>query len=293
MMHKIVKVELKRAVALHAYQLAHQIEVARLTVGREAHDFAFVAILGKAQPLTHGGVEDAERVRKIDLVLHLELIIRAGAPHGRDEIARAIHREDRRVFEGRDKKRGRHMRPVMFDIVIIRLEFAHAQMPGKFVLERADLHRVLQTVAHEVEAGTLAEGEQRRLQQIGFRVAADADVIEVIGGDAGDAQHIADRLHGEARPVFRAVEAFFFDCGDELAVLNEAGRRAAVIRVDSENIHHESYEVRMTKRGSLYEGNGIGDRLSEQAEIAPRQTESGHVRTENHAILKGTEKHGG
>ena len=39
------------------------------------------------------------------------------APHGRDEIAEAVERQQRGALEGRDEKRARQMRLVMLDVV--------------------------------------------------------------------------------------------------------------------------------------------------------------------------------
>ena len=185
-MDEVVEVELERAVALDADELVHRVQVFRRAVGRKPHDLALVAVLGEAEPLADRRVEDAERVREVDLAGDVELVALARAPHGRDEVARAIDREDRRLVVGRDEEGARHVRAVMLDVVELRLEAGSVEIEvfGELGFERADLHGVAQAVAHHVERRAGAEGEQRRLHQIGFGVAADADVIEVGGGDA-------------------------------------------------------------------------------------------------------------
>ena len=55
--------------------------------------------------------------------------------------------------------------------------------------------------------------------------------------DTGFLQAITDRRRGKARGVFHAIEALFFDGGNQLAVANEGGRSVAVVRIDPENVH--------------------------------------------------------
>jgi hypothetical protein len=37
--------------------------------------------------------------------------------------------------------------------------------------------------------------------------------------------------------VFDSIEAFFFDGGDELSILDKCGGGIAVVRIDSEDVH--------------------------------------------------------
>ena len=59
-----VEVQCKGAVRLQLHDLAHLGQEIGLAVGRQSHDLVFVAVIGKAQVLREGLVEDTERVGK-------------------------------------------------------------------------------------------------------------------------------------------------------------------------------------------------------------------------------------
>lgn len=181
-------------------------------------------------------------MRELDFSRDFDLIPLARPPHRRHEIPRAIHREDRRIVVRRDEEGACHVRAVVFDVVELRAErrFGQVQVLGELRFERADFHRVAQAIPHQRQARTAAEGEQRRLHQVGFGVARDADMVEVGGGDIRLGEHVVDSFDGEARPVFDPVESFFFGGGDQDAVADQAGGRAAVICINAEDVHRES-----------------------------------------------------
>lgn len=72
------------------------------------------------------------------------------------------------------------------------------------------------------------------------RIARDADVVDILEPDTRRVQAVTDRLLGKTGAVFDAIEAFFFDRGDQSAVFDDCRRSIAVIRVDTENVHRES-----------------------------------------------------
>ena len=49
-------------------------------------------------------------------------------------------------------------------------------------------------------------------------------------------QAVADRFAGEAAPVLDAAEALLLDGGDQVAVLDQAGRGIGVIGVEAEDV---------------------------------------------------------
>ncbi len=52
-----------------------------------------------------------------------------------------------------------------------------------------------------------------------------------------------DRLSRESGPVFDAIEAFFFNGGDQLSVNDQSRGRIAMKGVDTENIHREGIRL--------------------------------------------------
>ena len=72
---------------------------------------------------------------------------------------------------------------------------------------------------------------------MGGGVAQNAYVFNFFNRDTGRAQTIFDRLRGKSGAVLDAIEALFFDRGDELAVLDERGGRITVICIDAEDVH--------------------------------------------------------
>lgn len=51
---------------------------------------------------------------------------------------------------------------------------------------------------------------------------------------------VADRVLGKTGAVLDAIEAFFFDRGDQSAVFDDCRCSIAVIRVDAEDVHRDS-----------------------------------------------------
>src|ERR1044071_5745078 len=114
-MPEILQVESIRSARLEPDDAAHRIEMRRLSVRREAHDFVLVAVMRKAQILGQRLIEDAERMRKKDLAVDGKRWSGACAPRAAGEIPEAVHRDDGRLAKGRDVKRRGQMRHVVFD----------------------------------------------------------------------------------------------------------------------------------------------------------------------------------
>ena len=55
--------------------------------------------------------------------------------------------------------------------------------------------------------------------------------------DSGFLEAILNRLDGQAGGVLYAIEAFLFDCGEQLAVGDDRGLRVGVVGVDAEDDH--------------------------------------------------------
>ena len=81
----------------------------------------------KAEVLRQRLVEDAERMREVDLVLDLDLRAAADAPGRAGEVAEAVHRDDDRLVERRDVEGRRQVRQVVLDL----MHLAAKRSPGK------------------------------------------------------------------------------------------------------------------------------------------------------------------
>ena len=116
--------ELERTVARAGGRGVHQVHVARLPVRRQAHDLALVAVLVETQPLADRGVEDAQRMREIDLA---ELFSGCSLPTPHMVLTKSpMPSTDRMAAspKGRDEERAGHVRAVVLDVMEGRLELA-------------------------------------------------------------------------------------------------------------------------------------------------------------------------
>ncbi len=114
---KVIEVQTKLAALFRANDMAKFVDESRLTVRRKPHHLAFIAVMRKAQKLRRGRVNDAGRMRILNLAQHLDRVPFPVRPHRRDEIAEAVDRQQRRTFEWRNKEATREMRAVMLDVV--------------------------------------------------------------------------------------------------------------------------------------------------------------------------------
>ena len=98
-------------------ELAHGIEVGRLTVWSEPHDLVLVAVVRKAEILRERLVEYPERVRKIHPLRCRKIAPSRKTPSRAGKIAKTVNRYGHGLLEGRHVKGGGQMREVMLDPV--------------------------------------------------------------------------------------------------------------------------------------------------------------------------------
>ena len=207
-------------------------------VGSEAHHFVLIAEFPEANVLGERGVIHAERMRESDFAERRHARTFAERPHGTGEIAEAVGGKDGGAFERRDEIGAGEMRSVMFDAVELRADFFCRSFEGcgeVFVNSREAFHHA---GAIECELRH-AHCETKFGAQARPGIARDGDVVHFGEFYAGLIQAILDRAHGEASGVFHAVEALFFDGGDESAVGDNRGGGVGVVRVDAQDDHHE------------------------------------------------------
>src|SRR5438552_18252032 len=114
---EIIEIEREAAVLSQRDDLARRVPARRRAVGRQAHDLVFVTVIGKAEILGQGLVEDAERVREMHPALDADLRPATDPPGGAGKVAQTIDRNDNRLVEGRDVECRGQMREMMLDRV--------------------------------------------------------------------------------------------------------------------------------------------------------------------------------
>src|SRR5262245_16933315 len=98
-MTKVVEIQTKLPVLFGANDFAKLVNESWLAVRCQAHDFSFVAVMRKTEKLRGCGVNDAGRVRILDLAQNVDRVSFTERPHRRDEIAKTIDRQQRGVLE--------------------------------------------------------------------------------------------------------------------------------------------------------------------------------------------------
>src|SRR5215218_4555145 len=98
-MAKVVEVQTKPSVLFGANDLAKLVHESRLPVRRKTHHLSFVAVMRKTEKLCGSSVDNSGRVGILDLAQHLNRVPFTECPHRRDEIAKAVDRQQRRTFK--------------------------------------------------------------------------------------------------------------------------------------------------------------------------------------------------
>src|SRR5690606_1166399 len=96
---------------------------------------------------------------------------------------------------------------------------------------------VLQARQHERGIGAAREQIEELAPKMRIAVLVERDVVDIRQRDAGLLQAISDRLRGKASPMLEPAKTFFLGGRDQLAVLDEGGRRIAVKGVEAEDDH--------------------------------------------------------
>jgi len=211
--------------------VADLLEEARLAVSGESHHFVLVAILGESEELGEGGVEEAEGVREADGAAHVDVIAAADDPHDAAEVAEAIDGDDGGLIERRTEEGAGEVGAVMLDEMDFGMAIGEAG--GEEVGGDAGNADGVAGAGGGARPVLRAGGDAEELVgEVGTRVARDGDMV---GDSAVEAS--AGGEEGEAGPVFGAVEALFFEGGEEGAVGEEGGGGVAVEGVKAENFH--------------------------------------------------------
>ena len=163
----------------------------------------------------------------------------ADGPHRAGEIAEPVGRENRGAVERRDEIRAGHVGRVVLDAMksaqrifsgaTSKADARSSRMPAKRFITRSAVERKPRH-AHGV-AEFRAEARPR--------IARHGDVIHFRQFCARRVQAKLDSARRKSRGVFHAVQALFFDGGNEAAVDDDRRGSVRVIRVDPKNDHLE------------------------------------------------------
>ena len=178
---EVRQVEAERSVVLQVDQmLPDPVGVARLAVRREAHQLVLARVDAEPREVGERGIEEAERVRKADLVRQLDAVAASRAVGRRGPLADAVHRQDRRLLERRREERAGGV-----GFVMLREDDRLAVAPAQ---PTRDLARQAELLARPggSEPDELPE-PARRVGEVGFqqavelqeRLLVEADGIEV------------------------------------------------------------------------------------------------------------------
>ena len=149
---EIGKIETERTVLLHVDQLVeNRLREARPAIRRKAHDLVLAGIDLEPGVIGEGGIEQAERMRKLDLAIERDGPAASHARRCRRPLADPVHGQDRRFREWRRIEGARRMALVMFgkkqavgpfDIGRVLLQFIDEKLPKKQLFLQPQRHRL-------------------------------------------------------------------------------------------------------------------------------------------------------
>src|SRR5450755_1280261 len=126
-----------------------------LAVRRQAHHFAFIAILAVTDEFANHGVETAQRMRKEHTVENFDLIAFAPRHHRRNKIARAVVAEPSGLFPRRAVVRAGDVGDVVLEVMLLKTKLRGIDIQG---LQQKGAH-----IAH----GFFALAKTNKVQNLG------------------------------------------------------------------------------------------------------------------------------
>jgi hypothetical protein len=238
--------------------------VARLAEGGQSHHLVFIGGVQEAEIAGDLLVQQAERMRKVDLPESLQPVAAAHVIGGRGLLPASIQRQHRGMIERRGKKGAGGVRHVVL----------HEMPPVGTIRPRAPeaCAQVVWRAAGEMPRGVDDGRQEERIprgfpfgrrrvrawlqgQRDGRLVAMAAeqekgivgvgDVIDVDEADPGFPQAVVDRVErqlvrGEGDGplgVLDTREAFLLRCCDDPAILHQTGRGVVIDRVEAKDVH--------------------------------------------------------
>ena len=217
-------------------ELPELLHVGGLPVRGEPHHLPLLAELVEPEELGDGGEEEAGRVGEGDLVDGGEVDAAPHRPHGRQEVAEAVHGEDGRLLEPGRIEGARDVRAVVAHVVDRGLH-GPAQCLRQLVARAARLGEVGRPVERLAQEARALQRAPDLLEQVGVGVPGEGDVVDLVGPDARLVESRANRQRGKPGAVLLPVEPLLLDGGDEHPVLHEGNGGVGVVRVETEDHH--------------------------------------------------------
>ena len=116
--------------------------VFRLAIGGEAHHLVFAGVDLEAGVIGRGGIQQAERMREVDLLEDFELVAVANSGRRRRPFADAVHGEHRRILIRRGvERRSRVAQMMLAEQKLLAVELGRERL--QLVGEQALLEQLL------------------------------------------------------------------------------------------------------------------------------------------------------
>src|ERR1043166_173561 len=176
-------------------------------------------------------------MREKNAVIDLNIVTASHAPGRAGKVAEAIHRDTDCLVEfGNQKSRG-EMREVMFDVMDACFDGFAWKSLLQGDLETGGFANVFHPVENQSDIGPVRDDKGEAAQVVDAGFAIHRDVIEVANREAGLLQTELDGSNRQAGPMFHATKTLFFGGGDNYSVPHEAGRKIAVIGIETQDGH--------------------------------------------------------
>ena len=209
---EVAHVEPIGAVLLEINDLLEQgVSVDRPAVWSEPHHLVLATVDSEAGVVGKRRVKQAQRMREAELSHQLDAIAPADPETGGRPFADAVEGDERRLLEGRRKKRAGRVR-----LVVVGEDVPSAIPVGQTVVHLAgQMEFLLEPERHRLAKGAepgrcVGEVGLQQPLELGERFVVKADVIELLRLQPGLVQAELDRRLGEAVVVLFTGESFLF-----------------------------------------------------------------------------------
>ena len=232
---EVRQIHAERAVRLQVQEFVQdELPIDRLAVRSQPHELVLAAVHPEAGEVRERGVEQAERVRKAQLLPHAQLVAAANRDAPGRPLSHAVERHYGRLVEGRREERAGRVRLVVLqEDVAARVAAAERpiELPWGIELllepERQSHEEQLEAAGRE---GRVGLEDAVKLEQ---RLVVERDEVEFFGADPAFRKAVVDRMAREARVVLPATEALFLCRRDDLPVNHQASSAVVVVRGDT------------------------------------------------------------
>ena len=213
-------------------------------VGCQPHHLVLVPVMGEAEVLGEGCIEEAHARRKIEAIEHLDVRPLAPRHHRRREVSRTIDAEDSRLLKWRAEEGRGQVTPMVLD----ELNFGpdhlrvHAELHLlETLVELLDVVLVGGPLGpHGPSRTWVLDDEPGLAVPFGGRVSTDGDGGYILKRTIGLLEAELDGLGRKARPMLHSPKPLFLSGHEKLAVDEDGRRTVSVVGVESKDNHDSS-----------------------------------------------------